>query len=121
MGTVMRLLSKKRIDKGCYQHDYRYDADRYFHAMGCKAQQEGIRKAGTTPEAEHNDIQYQLTEMVSSVLDKQWQNGCQQDNSFPMMFLRENREELLFSEGLKLLLPFSESSVAKCALAYRSP
>ena len=64
MGTVMRLLSKKRIDKGCYQHDYRYDAARYFHAMGCKAQQEGIRKAGTTPEAEHNDIQYQLTEMV---------------------------------------------------------
>ena len=83
MGTVMRLLSKKRIDKGCYQHDYRYDADRYFHAMGCKAQQEGIRKAGTTPEAEHNDIQYQLTEMVSSVLDKQWQNGCHQDNSYP--------------------------------------
>ena len=41
--------------------------------------------------------------------------------AIPMMFLRENREELLFSEGLKLLLPFSDSSVAKCALAYRSP
>ena len=82
MGTIMRLLAEERIDEGCYQHDNRDDAARNFHAMGCKAQEGGIRKTGTTPEAEHNDIQYQLTEMVSSVLDKQWQNGCHQDNSY---------------------------------------
>ena len=70
VGAIVRLLAKERINEGRYQHDCRNDVARYLHAMGCETQQGRIRKASSAPESKYNDIQYQLTEMIPSVLDK---------------------------------------------------